>query len=289
MTSTASTAPTASTDPSNAPPGRAEPPAAGWRVDPLFLLRELVKRDIQTRYAGSYLGLVWTVLQPLWQLLLFTFVFAVVLRIALPPEARTSSFALYLFAAFVPWIAVQEGILRGTSAITDGAELVKKMRLPPHLLVVTPVLGGLLQSVIAMGILALVAASAGEADLRRAWLVLLVLPFQLALTLGAALTLAAVHVFLRDTLQLVHVALMTWFYLTPVVYPFSLVPADRGGLRALVGANPLTAVVETYRAAFLGEALAWTTLVPLFVAAPCLLLVGSWIFRTLRPAFADEI
>jgi ABC-type polysaccharide/polyol phosphate export permease len=96
-------------------------------------------------------------------------------------------------------------------------------------------------------------------------------------------------VFFRDTLQLVHVALMTWFYLTPVVYPLALVPAERGALRALVRANPLTAIVESYRAAFLGEALAWTTLVPLAVAAPCALVGGAWIFRTLRPAFADEV
>jgi lipopolysaccharide transport system permease protein len=258
-------------------------------VDRLFLLRELVKRDLQSRYAGSLFGLVWSVLQPLWQLLLFTFVFALVLRIGLPPGARTGSFALYLFAAFVPWIAIQEGIVRGTSAITDGAELVKKMRLPPHLLVVTPILGGLLQSGIALTIFALVAASLGEADLRKSWLLLLVLPFQAALTLGGALALSAIHVFVRDTLQLVNVVLMTWFYLTPVVYPLSMVPAERGALLALVRGNPLTSVVEAYRAAFLGETLAWSTLVPLWIAAPCLFVLGAWIFRTLRPAFADEI
>jgi ABC-type polysaccharide/polyol phosphate export permease len=262
-------------------------PGAG--VDRLFLLRELVKRDLQTRYAGSFLGLLWSVLQPLWQLLLFTFVFALVLRIALPPGSRTDSFALYLFAAFVPWIAIQEGLVRGTSAITDSAELVKKMRLPPHWLVVTPILGGLLQSAIALVIFTLVAAGAGEADLRRVWLLLLVLPFQAAFTLGGALALSAIHVFLRDTLQLVHVALMTCFYLTPVVYPLALVPEEHGALRALVRANPLTAVVEAYRAAFLGESLAWTTLLPLWIAAPCILVLGAAIFLTLRPAFADEI
>ncbi|HJR50515.1 MAG TPA: ABC transporter permease [Gemmatimonadales bacterium] len=263
--------------------------ASGPRFQRFFLLRELVKRDLLARYAGSFLGLLWSVLQPLWQLLLFTFVFALVLKIALPPGARTGSFALYLFAAFVPWIAVQEGLVRGTSAITDGAELVKKMGLPPHLLVVTPILGGLLQSAVALTIFAVVAAAAGEADLRRCWLMLLVLPFQAALTFGGALALSAMHVFLRDTLQLVHLALMTWFYLTPVVYPFALVPKERALLHAVVRFNPLTAVVESYRAAFLGESIAWSTLAPLWIAAPVVLLLGGAIFRTLRPAFADEI
>ena len=265
------------------------PGRIGGSVDRLFLLRELVRRDIQSRYAGSALGLVWAVLQPLWQLLLFTFVFALVLRIQLPPDARTESFALYLFAAFVPWIAIQEGVVRGTSAITDSAELVKKMRLPPSLLVLTPVLVGLLQSAIAMALLAVFAALAGDADLRRSWLLLLVLPFQAALTLGIGLALSAIHVFFRDTLQIVLVALQTWFYLTPVVYPLALVPERPAALRAVARANPLTGVVESYRAALLGEELALSTLLPLVLLAPVALLLGSFVFRTLRPAFADEI
>jgi lipopolysaccharide transport system permease protein len=265
------------------------PRRPGARVDRLFLLRELVKRDLQSRYAGSLFGLLWSVLQPLWQLLLFTFVFALVLRIGLPPNARTQSFALYLFAAFVPWIAVHEGIVRGTTAITDGAELVKKMRLPAHLLVWTPILGGLLQSCVALAIFAAAAAVAGQAHLQQVWLLLVVIPLQAALTLGVALALAAVHVYLRDTLQVVHVVLMTWFYLTPVVYPFALMPEERAFLRALVRSNPLTGVVESYRAAFLGESLEPAALAPLLLAAPAALILGSWIFRSLRPGFPDEI
>jgi ABC-type polysaccharide/polyol phosphate export permease len=134
-----------------------------------------------------------------------------------------------------------------------------------------------------------VAVGLGEADLRRCWLLLLVLPFQAALTVGGALALSAIHVFFRDTLQLVHIALMTCFYLTPVVYPLALVPEQHVALRAVVRANPFTAVVEAYRASFLGENLTWITLLPLWLAAPCVLFVGAWVFRTLRPAFADEI
>src|SRR5512134_557450 len=93
----------------------------------LFLLSELVRRDFQARYAGSALGFLWSFAQPLWQLLLFTFVFAGILRVELAGE-RTDSFALFLFCGLLPFMAVSEGITRAATAITDNATLVKKLR-----------------------------------------------------------------------------------------------------------------------------------------------------------------
>src|SRR3954468_22408286 len=89
----------------------------------LFLLKELVKRDFQGRYAGSVLGLVWSFLQPLWMLLLFTFVFSTVMKIPLV-GVRTSHFSIFLFCGLLPWMAVQEGVLRSASAIIDNSSLV---------------------------------------------------------------------------------------------------------------------------------------------------------------------
>src|ERR1700759_4377647 len=84
----------------------------------LFLLKELVKRDFQGRYAGSALGLVWSFLQPLWMLLLFAFVFSTVMKTPLT-GVRPSHFSIFLFCGLLPWMAVQEGVLRSASAITD--------------------------------------------------------------------------------------------------------------------------------------------------------------------------
>ena len=81
----------------------------------LFLLKELVKRDFQGRYAGSALGLVWSFLQPLWMLLLFTFVFSTVMKISLA-GARTGHFAIFLFCGLLPWMALQEGVMRASTA-----------------------------------------------------------------------------------------------------------------------------------------------------------------------------
>ncbi|HEV7517369.1 MAG TPA: phosphate ABC transporter permease, partial [Thermoanaerobaculia bacterium] len=88
----------------------------------LFLLRELVKRDFQGRYAGSLLGFVWSFVQPLWMLALFTFVFSTVMRVRLA-GGHTQHFSVFLFSGLLPWMALQEGVLRSSTAVTDNASL----------------------------------------------------------------------------------------------------------------------------------------------------------------------
>ena len=252
----------------------------------LFLLRELVKRDFQGRYAGSALGLVWSFLQPLWMLLLFTFVFSSVMRIS-PTGIHTRHFAIFLFSGLLPWMALQEGVSRAATAITDNASLVKKLRFPAEILVVAVVLAALLHEAIAALIFLGVLGFLGELTWGGLPLLLLAVPLQIALTLGLGLLLGAVNVFFRDIAQVLGMVFTGWFYLTPIVYPAAAVPARFRGWIAL---NPLTALVELYRQSFLGGAPA---LVPgtgaLALAAAVLLCAGFLLFRRLKTAFADEI
>jgi lipopolysaccharide transport system permease protein len=251
-----------------------------------FLLRELVRRDFQGRYAGSLLGFLWSFVQPLWQLLLFSFVFSVVLRVA-PVGERTGRFWVFLFCGLLPWIAVQEGVSRGATVLTDNANLVKKLRFPAEILVLSVALGALLHEAIAGGIFLIVLAAVGELSPSGLPWLLVALPLQLMLTLGLGLALAGVHVFIRDTAQLIGMALTGWFYLTPIVYPSAMVPAR---LRPLVDSNPLTGLVDLYRAALLGGgAPSRLALVVLTASAVALLLAGWSLFRRLQPGFADEM
>jgi homopolymeric O-antigen transport system permease protein len=253
----------------------------------LFLLRELVKRDFQGRYAGSLLGLVWSFVQPLWMLLLFTFVFSTVMRIPLA-GSRAGSFPIFLFCGLLPWAAIQEGVLRASTAITDNASLVKKLRFPAEILVLAVVLAALLHEAIAAALFLGVLAVRGDLTWSGLPLLLLAVPLQIALTLGLGLLLGALHVFFRDTAQILGMAFTGWFYLTPIVYPAALVPAR---FRSWLDLNPLTPLVEMYRQAFLGGG--ETAIVPgtgvLALAAAVLLSAGFWAFRSLKPAFVDEI
>jgi lipopolysaccharide transport system permease protein len=254
----------------------------------LFLLRELVKRDFQGRYAGSLLGFFWSFVQPLWLLVLFTFVFSTVLKVRVVDAGNPGArFGAFLFSALLPWIAIQEGVLRSSTAITDNSMLVKKLRFPAEVLVLAVVLAALLHEAIAAVVFVAVLAVLGELSPGGLPVLLLALPLQVLFTLGLGLLLAAVQVFFRDTAQLLSMLFAGWFYLTPIVYSLGSVPPR---LRPWIELNPLTPLVELYRQAFLRGSLA---LVPgtgvLAAVAAMLLCAGFWLFRRLKVAFVDEI
>jgi lipopolysaccharide transport system permease protein len=252
----------------------------------LFLLRELVKRDFQGRYAGSLLGFLWSFVQPLWLLALYSFVFSTVLKIN-PVGVRTSHFSLFLLCGLLPWMALQEGILRSATAVTDNANLVKKLRFPAEILVAAAVLAALLHQAIATLLFVGVLGWLGELSWRGLPLLAIAIPLQVALTLGLGLLLGAVQVFFRDTAQVVGMVLSAWFYLTPIVYPLDYVPER---FRPWIERNPLTALVGLYREAFLGGVAApFAGSGVLAAAAVVLLCLGSWLFARLKPAFVDEI
>jgi len=253
----------------------------------VFLLRELVKRDFQGRYAGSVLGFFWSLVQPLWMLVLFTFVFSTVMKVTPGAGAHTGHFAIFLFGGLLPWTAMQEGVLRSATAITDNANLVKKLRFPAEILVLAVVLAGLLHEAIAAVVFVGALLWLGEFSWGGLPLLLLAIPLQVGLTLGLALIVSALHVFFRDTAQILGMVFNVWFYVTPIVYPLTLVPSR---YRTWLELNPLTALVGLYRQAFLGGRLEVVPgAVSLALVAAVLTSVGFWLFRRLKPAFVDEI
>ena len=177
--------------------------------------------------------------------------------------------------------------MRSTTAITDNAELVKKLRFPASVLVLSVVLSAILHQAIAAGVFLVVLGVLGELSWTTLpWLVVAV-PLQVALTLGLALLLAPCHVFFRDTGQVLGMVTTAWFYLTPIVYPLSWVPER---LAPWIEANPLTPLVGLYRTALLGRE--WTfgpSFFGLVLAALLALTLGVALFRRVEPSLVDEI
>jgi len=272
------------------PPRFRVPLAKRWKnghvQHQIFLLRELVKRDFKGRYAGSLLGFFWSFVQPLWQLLLFSFVFATVMKIPLTGQ-RTENFAIFLFCGILPWMAIHEGVLRASTAVTDNASLVKKLNFPSQILVVTVVLAALVHEAIAASVFVVFLAAAGDLSWANLPYLLLALPLQLALTLGLGLLLCPVHVFFRDTAQVLGMFFVGWFYFTPIVYPMSMVPFE---FRPFLELNPLTALVGLYRLAFLGGELGSVDGLEILIGAALLLpFLGGWIFFRLKASLVDEL
>lgn len=250
------------------------------------MVRELVKRDFVGRYAGSLLGLFWSFAQPLWMLILFGFVFGTVLKVSLVGES-TQSFGVFVFCGLLPWTGVHESLLRSTTAVTDNANLVKKLRFPSQILVFTVVVSALLHQMIGLVLFVAFLSARGELSWTGLPWLLAAIPLQVALTAGLGLALATLHVYFRDTIQVLALVLSGWFYLTPIVYPLRLVPES---VRAIIVWNPLTTLVSLYRRAMVGSDEPLGPAIWVFsVVAVIALLFGLWFFQRLRSGFADEV
>lgn len=178
--------------------------------------------------------------------------------------------------------------MRSATAITENASLVKKLNFPSELLVLAACLAAILHEAIAAGIFVLVLLGLGEFSWQGLPLLLVALPLQVAMTLGLGLLLSSVHVFFRDTAQVLGMVFTGWFYMTPIVYPLKMIEGKV--FEPWILWNPLTTLVSLYRSALLGGDLTEVRgVVPLALLAGGLLALGLSLFRSLKPAFADEI
>jgi ABC-type polysaccharide/polyol phosphate export permease len=250
-----------------------------------FLLKEMVIRDLRSRYAGSGLGLVWSFANPILWMLLYTLVFSVILRVQSP--AGFAGFPEFLLAGLLPWMAIQEGISRSATALTDNAAMVKKTVFPIETLVLSIVLAAVVNQLIAFAVFAVYLAAIGHLALPWVLLAVPALVVQAALTFGLGCLVATVATFVRDVVPVVGIVLTVVFYSTPVVYPAELVPER---LRFLIEGNPVAHLTAWYRDAFtlhrLPEA-GSVVFLTLFTAAA--MAAGLTLFRRARPHFADLI
>ena len=251
----------------------------------LFLLKEMVVRDVKSRYAGSSLGVLWAFAHPVLWMLLYTGVFSLVLRV--PVDPSYASFPEFLMAGLLPWMAIQEGIARSSAVLVDNAAMVKKTVFPVETLVLSVVLAAVVNQLIALAVFAVYVGLVGH--LSVAWLSLLVpaLLLQIAMTFGIGCMAATMTAFLRDTAHAVGITLTVVFYATPIVYPLSLVPER---FRPILEANPVTHLVDLYRRAFtLHELPPAGSVVYLTVFSAVVALLGAALFSRARPHFADLI
>ncbi len=244
-----------------------------------------VNRDIRGRYINSALGLWWAVIQPLALLALYTFVFSSVMRIRWSENASTGEFALYAFCGLLPWIAVADALTRSSSILLEQTPLIKKVVFPSEILPVHLVLSALIVEIAGLAVFLAVVMIGGRLP---GWS-LLTLPIVIALQFffmtGIAWLLSTLAVYLRDVRQVVGLMLTLWMFLTPIVYPASLVPAR---FQWVLDLNPMTAIVDAYRAALLDDRM--PALIPLVVFAGIAFAVfvsGYWVFMRSKPTFAD--
>lgn len=248
----------------------------------LHLLRELIKRDFNARFTGSALGLAWAVLQPLSLVALYWFVFTFMI-----PGGRAgglgSFYIFFLISGLIPWLGVNEGLIRSTTAVVDNAPIVRRLPLRSELLVVVPNASALIFECVGLLIFLPMVLWEGI-SLRSLWLLPLALLLQLTLQLGIGFFLAALYVFFRDLTQVVGFLLSILFYLSPILYPVG------GRFEKFFFWNPMTPLLGLFRSAILASPLPdAASIVFLLIVASAVFSSGLLFFRRAQPTLVDLI
>lgn len=214
------------------------------------LLVDFAWRDLRARYKGSALGFLWHFVMPVSQLVVFWILFGVLFGVRPRTATGEHPYAIFLFVGLLPWTFFASALQSGAASIVGNAAIVKKVALPVQLLPASAVLSALVNFLLSLAVLAVVLAAFGPRHPEGLVFLPALVLVQLVMGLGLAYLLAALNVFFRDVQHILTVLLLAWYFLTPVLFPVSIV-ADRPREAALLYLNPMTAVIVGYQRALL--------------------------------------
>ena len=256
--------------------------AIDWRElwESRELLYFLVLRDVKVRYKQTVLGVAWAVLQPLFTMLIFTLIFG---RFAKIPSDGVP-YALFVFAGLLPWTFFSNNISQASMSLMNQQTLLTKIYLPRLFIPSSSIGSGLIDLLVSFGVFALLmiyyGVGLGPGVLAVPFLVLMTA----AASLGIGLWLAALIVTYRDFRYVVPFLVQSWLYLSPVIYPVSMVPPKWQPLLAI---NPMAGIIDGFRSALLGLPWNYTTIGISTVSSLVLLAFGLGYFRKTERSFAD--
>lgn len=252
----------------------------------LNLISVFTLREIRLRYSGSILGLAWAFIGPLAMLLIYGFIFGHILKPG-QTELGAPSYILFLGAALWPWMMFSDGLIRGMGAIKANASLVRKVAFPHSVLVFSAVGATVaLHFVGYVAVLAVLAFIFGGITPSGIPGTIWVLAALLAFTLGLSFLLAALQTLLPDIEQAIHPLLMMLYFLTPVLYPQSVIPQP---YRDWFDWNPLALMIQRLREHLFGQPGLNSVDFIVWVIALAVLVVGYAVFVRLSPHFEDFV
>jgi lipopolysaccharide transport system permease protein len=253
-------------------------------VERRSLLFQLVRRDFQQRFVGSAIGWIWGLIHPLVLLLVWWFVFGVCLGQTGPQGVP---YALYIFAGMLPWLLFSDTVQRSASSLLEQSSLITKTVFPAEIVPVSVFLSSLVSHALALALM--ITAFAVKENQISIFLILLpVYTFLIGLlAVGLGWIVASLHVFLRDTAQVLTVVLTFWFWFTPIMFTDKQFPEP---LRPFLRANPMFFAVRAYRGLLLTTS--WPRLEDVAMLAlygAGAFLAGGLFFRYMKRGFADVL
>jgi ABC-type polysaccharide/polyol phosphate export permease len=261
------------------------------------LVTTLVTRELKARYRGTVFGFLWSFLNPLLLLIVYSVVFGIILPqssgriegIAL----KGIDYAVFLFAGLLPWLWFNSSILESANVLFVHGNLIKKIRFPIEVLPIMVVITNLVHFVLGVPILMLMILILGKTITLSWWVFFfpIAVIVQLVFTMGLSFLVSALTVHFRDLKDILANLLTLWFFATPIIYPF-LTPRiqEHKALVLLLSLNPMTHIIEAYHYTFIfGSLPHWKKLpVTLFVGILCFF-IGYMIFDKLRDTFVEEV
>lgn len=247
------------------------------------LLYFLIWRDIKIKYKQTALGAGWAIIQPVMTMVVFSIFFGKLGKLS----SDGLPYPIFSFAALVPWTLFANGLAQGTNSLVGSSNLIKKVYFPRLIIPIATVLAGVVDFLIAFGVLLLLMLFYGiTPTINTLWLpVFLVLT--LVTSLGVSLWLSALNVEYRDVKYVIPFLTQIWLFATPIAYSSSMLSEP---WRTVYGINPMVGVVEGFRWALLGTSSQPGVMVFVSAAVALLLLIsGAFYFRRMEKSFADVV
>lgn len=256
------------------------------RIKNVYLYREmifsLVKRELRGRYKGSALGFLWTLINPLFQMIIYTLVFSYIMR------SGIEDYYLFLFVALVPWIFFSSSVHAGAGCIWSQKGMINKIYFPREVLPIAHVVSQLINMLLSLSVVFGVLFIVGKNISIIAMLCLpIVIIIEFILSLGMAFIVSSISVFFQDLMQILGIIMMLWQFLTPVMYEIDTIPVH---MKIYFEWNPMTSVIVAYRdILYYGRPPEMQTMIAALCLGGLLLLFGWFIFGRLEKNFSEVL
>lgn len=251
-----------------------------------WLIIELTKKDFQSRYLGSYLGILWAFIQPFITVLIFWFVFQVGFK-SMPVD--NFPFILWLVAGLVPWFFISDGVASATNSITENSYLVKKVVFRVSVLPIIKLMSALVIHAFFICVIFIMYLIYGYKPTIYSIQILYYLFASIVLVLGISWITSSLVVFLKDVGQVVAMLIQFCFWITPIFWTIKMVPEQ---YKLIILVNPLYYIIEGYRNSLIYHKWFWEDgfLMGYFWTFTLIVFViGAIMFKKLRPHFADVL
>lgn len=245
------------------------------------LLKNNIKKDVGGKYKNSFLGVLWSFVNPLLQITVYAFVFQIILK------SNIENYAVYLCCGLIPWQYFSSVVMRGAATVIDNGNIIKKVYFPREILPISLVssegVNFLISSLIILGF---VIFSGIGLSINILWY-FVILVIQFIVSIGIAFIVSSLSVYFRDFLHILGIIMQLLFYATPIVYSINSVPER---FRLLVKLNPMSYLIESYRDIFYNKTMPnFQNLGIALGMGIVLLVVGYFIFKKLEKRFAEEL